>query len=241
MTNHAQLNNIDHAELRVRSGYGAELGDNVMGCPIFPYEFRNLQPHYPIVFSKDGASGGFRPLALFGFEEGENLFLKNGNEWDADYIPLAIRMKPYLIGFSGGGGGGRQMEVHIDLDHPRVSEIEGERLFLEHGGHAPALQEATKVLGAVHEGEQSVAKFSAMLEELKLIEPFSLDVELNDGSKGRLAGYYVIAEEALYSLDAEALGRLQVAGFLQPVYMAVAALSQFKNLVDRRNNRLTEA
>ncbi len=235
MAKHVQLNNIDHADLRVQTGYNAALGDNVMACPVFPYEFRNLQPHYPIVFSKDGVTGGFRPLALFGFEEGENLFLTNGNKWDTDYIPLAIRMKPFLIGFSGDAAGGSQMEVHIDLEHPRVSETEGERLFLEHGGHAPFLQDAAKTLGEVHDGEQSVAKFSTMLDELQLLEPFTLDVELDDGSKGQLTGYYVIAEEALYDLDAEALGRLQTAGYLQPLYMAVAALSQFRNLIDRRN------
>jgi len=234
MANHAQLNNIDHANLRVRTGHSADLGDAVMACPVFPYEFRSLQPHYPVVFSKD-AKGGFRPLALFGFEEGENLFLAAPERWDADYVPLAMRMKPFLIGVAGDGAGGRRLEAHVDLDHPRVSRTDGEPLFLEHGGHAPLLQEATTTLGEVHDGEQTIPVFSAMLEELDLLEPFTLDVELDDGAKGRLAGYYVIAEERLYTLDGTALGRLQTAGFLQPVYMAVAALSQFKSLVDRRN------
>lgn len=241
MTRHAQLNNIDHPDLRVRTGFGPEMGDDIMACPVFPHEFRNLQPYYPIVFSKDGASGGFRPLALFGLEERENLFLEEPGKWGADYVPLAIRMKPFLIGFSGDDVGGKQMEVHIDTEHPRVNETEGERLFLEHGGHAPLLQEAAKTLAEVHQGEQTIASFTAMLEELDLIEPFTLDVELKDGSQGRLAGYYVIAEENLYALGAEALGRLQAAGFLQPVFMAVAALSQLRNLVDRRNAKLVGA
>ncbi|RME64091.1 MAG: multidrug transporter [Alphaproteobacteria bacterium] len=241
MARHVQLNNIDHADLRIRTERNAALGDGVMSCPVFPYEFRNLQPHYPIVFTKDATTGGFRPLALFGLEEGENLFLTSDEGWDAAYIPLAMRMQPFLIGFSNdGGGGGRQMEVHIDLDHPRVSQTEGEPVFLAHGGHTPFLQEIAKLLGEVHAGEQSITGFSAMLDELELIEPFTLDITLNDGSQGRLAGYYIIAEESLYGLDAEALGRLQAAGFLQPIYMAVAALSQFRALIDRRNRRLAE-
>jgi len=241
MVKHVQLNNIDHPNLRVRTGYSEVLGDNVMAAPVFPHEFRNLQPHYPIVFSKDANSGGFRPIALFGLEDGENLFLAADNKWDTDYVPLAVRMKPFLIGVSGDASGGRQMEVHIDMDHPRVSESEGERVFLEHGGHAPMLQEASKILSEVNEGEQTVAPFSALLEELELIEPFTLDIELNDGSKGRLEGYYIIAEEKLYALDGEALGRLQSAGYLQPVFMAVAALSEFRNLIDRRNAKIAGA
>ncbi len=241
MARNAQLNNIDHAEIRVINGYGEALGDAVMACPVFPYEFRNLQPHYPIVFAKDSATGGFRPLALFGLEDGENLFLRGENRWDADYIPLAMRMRPFLIGFSGDSLGGRQMEVHIDLDHPKVSRSAGEPLFLEHGGHAPYLQQVSKLLGEVHDAEQTVAAFSAILDELGLLDPFTLDITLDDGSRGRLAGYYIIAEEALYALDAGALWRLQSAGVLQPIYMAVAALAQFRALIDRRNKRLARS
>lgn len=234
MAKHAQLNNIDHADLRIRQGHSSELGDSVMGCAIFPYEFRDVQAHYPIVFTKDATKGGFRPICLFGLEEGENLFLTKDGQWDAEYIPLSIRMRPFLIGKTGTG----QMEVHVDLEHPRVSTTEGEPLFLEHGGHAPYLQGMARLLGEVHDGEQSIANFSALLEELELIEPFTLDVTLNDGSQGRLAGYYIIAEERLYALDAAALGRLQSAGFMQAVYMAVAALSRFAALISRRNDAI---
>lgn len=241
MARHVQLNNIDHADMRIRTEHNTALGDAVMSCPVFPHEFRNVQPHYPIVFSKDGAIGGFRPIALFGLQEGENLFLTQDDDWDAAYIPLAMRIRPFLIGFANDTRGARQMEVHVDLDHPRVSKTEGEAVFLAHGGHTSFLQEIAKLLGEVHTGEQSIAGFSAMLDELELIEPFTLDVTLNDGSQGRLAGYYIIAEEKLYNLEAEGLGRLQAAGLLQPIYMAVAALSQFRALIDRRNRQIAEA
>ncbi|MBB5518478.1 SapC family protein [Amphiplicatus metriothermophilus] len=239
MARHVQLNNVDHANLRIRTERGEAFGDAVMSCPVFPRELRNVQAHYPIIFTKDPNLACFRPLALFGFEEGENLFLK-GDVWDAPYVPLAMRMRPFLIGFSSveGEGEGRRAEAHIDLDHPRVSETDGVRIFMEHGGHSPYLKEMLGILAEAHDGEQSIAGFSAMLEEFSLIEPFTLDITLNDGTTGRLSGYYTIAEEALYGLDASALGRLQAAGNLQPIYMAVASLSQFRSLIDRRNARL---
>jgi hypothetical protein len=237
MARHEQLNNIEHGDLRVRAERTAELGDALMACPAFPHEFRRLQPHYPIVFIKDAANGGYRPLALFGLEDGENLFLVE-DRWDAAYVPLAMRMKPFLIGFGADGAGGRQLEVHVDLEHPRISRTQGERLFLDHGGHAPFLKDASSVLSEVHEGEQSIAGFSALLDELRLVEPFTLDVTLDDGARGRLAGYYIIAEETLYGLDAQALARLQSAGALLPIFMAVASLSQLSALVERRNARL---
>lgn len=229
------LNNIDHAGLRVMTGHGAAYGDARMLAPVFPYEFRNVQAYYPIVFIRE-QTGGYRPVALFGLEEGQNLFL-GPSGWDAPYLPVSVRMPPFLIGLAGSGGE-RRMEVHIDLDHPRVSRDAGEALFLEHGGHSPFLRGVSELLGEIHDGEQSVKPFSALLDEMGLIEPFTLDVELNDGTRGRLAGYYTIAEEALYALPEEALGRLQAAGALQPVFMMVASLSQMLTLIERRN-RLT--
>ncbi len=235
MARHVQLNPADHSGLRVQAGHGAGLGDNVMHAPVFPHEFRQLQAHYPIVFIEDCASGQLRPVALFGLETGDNLFLA-GARWDAGYVPLAMRMKPFLIGRSDAG-----VKVHIDLDHPRVSQTSGESLFLEGGGRSPFLDEMAGLLAQVHEAEQAIAGFSAMLRELALTEPFTLDVTLDSGEQGRLSGYHTIAEERLHTLEGETLGRLQASGFLQPVFMAVASLSRFEALIARRNARAQES
>jgi hypothetical protein len=234
MTRHVQLNTTDHGKLRVRMERSADLGDGAMFAPVFPGEFRRAQAHYPIVFIKDAGTGGFRPVALFGLEEGSNLFLDDGR-WDAPYLPRAVRMQPFLIGRVASANGEQRLEVHIDLDHPRVSESLGEPIFLDHGGHAPVLQEATRLLSEVHEGEQLLPGFCASLQELDLIEPFTLDITLDDGTQGRLAGYYTIAEETLHGLDGAALERLQTAGFLNPVFMMIASMAQLTGLIERRN------
>lgn len=237
MTQHVQLNNVDHAKVKIRTERSSALGDDRMFAPVFPHEFRHAQAHYPIVFMKDASIGGFRPVSLFGLEEGQNLFLSEEG-WDAAYLPLAVRMQPFVIGFIPDGEGGKRLEVHLDKDHPRVNEAEGEPLFLDHGGHAPFLQDVTAVLEEVHHGEKSVAGFCRLLDELQLIEPFALDVTLNDGTQGRLAGYYTIHEERLYNLNKDELGRLQESGALLPVFMVVASLTQFQALVQRRNDQL---
>lgn len=237
MARHEKLNNLDHAGLRVRTERDAGLGDAVMSAALFPHEFRRAQAHYPIVFQKEGATGRFRPVALFGLEAGENLFLNpDGQGWDAAYLPVAVRMAPFLIGRDRSGA----MEVHVDLDHPRVSDA-GEPVFLEHGGQAPLLQQAAETLGEVAEGDEVSAAFCARLAQMDLLEPFTLDVALDDGSQGRLAGLYVVAEERLAALGAEELNRLHRAGMLICVFMAVASLSRLEDLIARRNARLGTA
>ena len=230
MARHVQLNNAEHSRLRVLTKRSAGLGDAVMSCPLFVHEFRQAQTHYPIVFAR-GGDGRITPLALFGFERGENLFLTEAG-WDVPFLPAALRMQPFVIGRARDG----QHEVHIDLDSPRLDEA-GEPLFLEHGGQAPLLQEAARTLGEVAAGDQATRAFADLLTAMDLTEPFTLDVTLADGGAGRLAGLNVIAEERLASLGEGDLGRLQASGSLLPVFMAVASLSRFEDLVARRNAR----
>src|SRR5215510_14038898 len=100
MSRQALLNNVKHKNLRIITARGARYGDDIMAALTFPAEFRNVQAHYPIVFSRS-ADGQFSPLALFGFREKQNLFL-GPNGWDVPYIPLMVERIPFLIGFGEG-------------------------------------------------------------------------------------------------------------------------------------------
>jgi len=222
------LNNIDHKDLHVQTGRGAHFGDNVMSALTFPSEFRDVQACYPIVFRK-AASGGFEAHALFGLQEGENLFL-GPHGWEAPYIPLAIERQPFLIGISG-----NELTVHVDLDNPRVSASAGERVFLPHGGTSDYLEKVNSTLLALHQGLQQANGFLAALLELKLLESFVFDIELDDGSQYRLAGFYTINEECLSALPGEALERLNRAGYLQAIYMVIASMANFRTLIERKN------
>ena len=224
----ALLNNVDHRDLRVGVGYGAE--ERTMSVPTFAGEFRALQAYYPIVFQKD-AQGRFHPLALLGLAPGQNLFLDGAGaqerRWDAHYVPMAIERQPFLIGRDAGG----EPMLHIDLDHPRVGR--GEALFLEHGGSTPFLQRAASLLRTLHEGVAGNAAFVEALLAHALLEQFVLDIRLPGSEPRRLTGYYAIAEERLRALDAAALHALARAGYLEPVYMAVASLSHLRDLIGR--------
>jgi hypothetical protein len=223
------LNNVEHKNLRVITRHGAEFGDSQMLSPTFPSEFRDVQACYPIVFRKTTDGLGFEPVALFGFQDGENLFLKN-ERWDALYVPMLVERLPFQIGINGD-----ELMVHIDIDSPRVSDVEGEAVFKEHGGNTEFLERSTSLLGAIHEGLQGSPVLLAALLEHELLESFVLDVELNDGSQNRLVGFYTINEDRLASLGGDAIAKLHQAGLLQPIYLAIASLSNFRALIDRKN------
>ena len=230
MSQHVLLNNVEHRTLRVRAGHGAELGDAVMRALTFPAEFRDVQAHYPIVFARDG-DGRFVPLALLGLEEGENLFL-DGTRWDATYVPLSVRRQPFLVGVSG-----EDRLLHVDLEHPRVRLGGGEALFHEHGVATEYLERVKSVLLALHDGVVATPVFIDALLQHGLLESFVLDVKLDDGSHNRLAGFHTIDEARLQALPGAALEQLAREGHLLPVYMVLASMSRFRDLIERTNRR----
>ena len=228
MSNAVLLNNVDHKDLKVITRRAATYGDDVKSALTFPAEFRNVQACYPIVFQKT-ADGKFQTITLFSFQDKENLFL-GPDGWDAPYVPLTVERQPFLIGFRD-----REPMVHIDLASPRVSRTEGEALFREYGGSTEFLERMSSVLLTIHQGLEAMPAFIDALLQHDLLESFVLDVELNDRSQHRLTGFYTINEERLGALAAGALERLHKAGHLQALYMALASLSHFRDLIERRN------
>jgi hypothetical protein len=240
MTNNfVLLNNVEHQNVKIITKRSAIYGDSVHFAMTFPIEFRRVQSCYPIFFQKDADTGKFFPIALFGFEADENLFL-NEDGWDANYIPLMIRRHPFLIGFQKAReeADEKSSVVSIDMGSPRVNETEGEALFLPHGGTSQYLASMIQVLEDIKVGHEMNSLFIEALLELDLIESVSMEIELNDGSKRQLLGLYTINEERLEQLDSDALAKLHRRQFLQPVYMILASFSSFRTLIDRRNDQL---
>lgn len=234
------LNNLDHRDLRVRTDRGPALGDAVMSAVTFPAEFRSVQAHYPIVFQRLADGLNFQPLALFGFEPGENLFLDEGDGgggWAVDYLPMSIEREPFLIGRDGDA-----LMMHVDLDSPRIAKgsddpagAAAEPLFRTHGGTTDFLDRMNSLLLALHDGLQATPALIAALREHRLLESFVFDAELDDGSTHRLSGFHTIDEDRFAALDGAVLAQLNRAGHLVPICMVMASASNFRDLVARRN------
>ncbi len=233
MSRHEILNFADHAALRVRTEVGAAFGDGVQAALAVPAEFRRLACEYPILFRFDGG-GACSALALFGFEPDENLFLHDGR-WDAVCKPLAIAVQPFLIGRAPDG---QSAQVHIDMNSPRIAaDGEGTAVFDSEGKPTRLLSDAIEMLGELDEGYRASADFFAALLRYDLLEPFSMDVTLDNGAAHRLVGYHLVDEEKLSALEPGALAELHRDGHLGPLYMAIASLGNMGKLVRRKNRR----
>jgi hypothetical protein len=239
VTNFALLNNVDHQDVRIITERSANYGDNVMFAMTFPHEFRDIQACYPILFQRDKADEFF-PLALFGFQPQENLFL-NDSGWNAPYVPATIRRQPFLIGFQEskkGDDAAKTRVLSLDMDHPRVSKEAGERLFQPLGGRTPYLEDAANLLEIIYQGFEMNKRFVAAIEEHDLLEAISFDITLDDGSKNQLLGFHAINEEKLQELPGTTLERFSKEGFLMPIFMALASMTNMRTLIQLKNKAL---
>ncbi len=233
MSQYEILDKERHRQVRVKTGYGAALGDAVMYVMTYPMEFRDIQSCYPILFTKDPNTGGFFAAAVLGFEADQNLFLQDDG-WDASYVPALVQRQPFLIA-TGRDGGNDTPVVSLDLEHPRVSQDEGEALFDDQGAATDFLNQKIALLDKLHRGLQHSSGFVDTLLKHELLEEITLDLAFQDGSKKRVQGFYTIAEERLFQLQGDVLESLNKAGYLQPVFMAVASLSRMRDVIERRN------
>jgi hypothetical protein len=234
------LNSIDHQDVKIITERSQQYGDNLWYSLTFPAEFRSVQAYYPIFFNKDVNTGEFFSVAMFGFQDKENLFLTD-NKWDAPYIPLSVTRQPFLIGVQKTNEDGEDKEqrvLHIDMSHPRVNQQHGHALFLEFGGSTPYLDSVADMLEAIHHGMVDSKIFINLLVEHKLLEPFTLEIELNDKTQNQMLGFYVISEDKVAELSADTLAILHARGYLQAIYMAIASQSNVRGLLNRKNIQL---
>ncbi len=241
MAEPALLNNIDHKDVRIITERSAKYGDDTMFVLTFPSEFRDVQTNYPILFHRD-EKGVYYPVALFGFEEGENLYLDDDG-WDAGYVPAMIRRQPFMIGFQQtetDGEKGLIRVLSIDMEHPRVSQDEGEALFQPLGGRTEYLESTANLLEAIYEGQEHGKQFVKECYERGLIEEVSFDIALKDGSRNQLLGFSTINEERVQEMSGEALEQFNKKGFLMPLFMMLASLTNIRSLVERKNQALDD-
>jgi len=235
LPNCVRLDNVEHQSLRVETDPSAQ-HYNVNQVLVVPGEFEEIQREYPIFIRKD-QGGEFIAVALLGMDKGENLFF-DGEQRDARYIPASISRGPFFLGLSKAEERAEvETAVHIDLDDPRVGVEAGEFLFREHGGSSAYLDYVTGRLHLIHEGLAAAPRMFALFDELRLIQPIDIDVQLGEGTRYQLSAMFTIGMEQFQALTIDELDRLHRSGFLAPAIFIRSSLPNLNRLVDRKKRK----
>lgn len=237
--NPVQINNVDHADLRVRPAVGADYGDEANQALIFPAEFEELQREFAIIFRR--RETGLQAYAVLGLDRDENLFLAD-NQWLSRYIPASHRRGPFSIGIvrdSAGAETGEPM-VHVDMDDPRVGDVSGLPLFLEHGGNAPYLDHVTGVLRLLYEGMETAPAAYTALDDAGLLTEVTLNIDVREDHRYTVPDVLVVDIEQLAGLRGTLLEQLHSTGLLRLATLAAASLGNVQQLIARKQMLLDE-
>jgi len=233
--NRVLLNNVDHAELRVIAEHGVAYGDGLNQTLLLPTEFEAAQREYPILIRKD--ADAYQAVALLGLDRDENLFLDETG-WNARYIPAVQRRGPFSIALQHDARGeAPRAMIHVDLDHPRVSLDQGERLFLPAGGAAPYLQSVNRTLGLIHEGLEVAGPMFAVFDELGLIQPIDIEIKLDDQTCYDVPDVYALSPDRLAAVAGADLERLHQSGLLRAAWALIASMGNIEDLIARKTRK----
>ena len=239
MTQFEMLNNVAHKDVKIRLERAREFGDDVMFTMTYPFEFRLIISHYPILIYRDRDTQQTFPIALLGFEEGENLFLTDRG-WAARYVPIMVQRQPFSIGFQQlQGQEEKQQIITFNPQHPRVNTDFGEPVFNEFGGYTPYLEKVVKMLESIDTGHQQNELLVNALNKYDLLEDSTIAITLKDGTSYELVGFSTIDDDKFEALSGEALEDLNQQNLLLPITMIMASMSNLGNLVDMRNATLS--
>jgi hypothetical protein len=232
MTNLVALHNQLHQGLRVDTQSVEAYGGQLHMVPVVLSEFLKLAVQFPIAVTKNKETGQFVCVAIFGFQPGENLFIKDAR-WDSLYLPLQIKRQPFFLGSAEGSAD--DYVICIDRTHKSLQANSGEAIFDTQGNDTAYMQNIKAILAELVNGEAATQTFIKALSDMQLLQAMHLDIKFNNGETIRVEGIYTVNEQRLRSLDKDDLFKLHNQDWLAPIYTMITSLGHIHGLVERKN------
>ena len=193
--------------------------------PLVAAEFTQVCKHYPIVFAEGEKP---QPVALLGLRSGENLFVSEQGQWQANYVPAYVRRYPFIFMENSDKS---EYTLCIDEAAAGVSNEGGRPLFED--GKPTALVENALAFCRDYQGHHVFTNgFVEALVEAGLLNDNRADVTLATGEKLSMGGFKVIDETRFNQLPAETLVLWRERGWLHLVYCHFISMSNWAELID---------
>jgi hypothetical protein len=187
------------------------------------------------VFVEDKQNDIFKPVVLFGFEEGENLFIDDENKWQSSYIPAIIRRYPFALAKTDEDG---RFSVCIDEESEFVNETEGQDLFDSEGKAAEVMERVKKYLAELQQMDTFTEEFCKFLSQKNMFTPLNMKVKVGNEIKN-ITGAYIINEERLNALSDETFLDMRTKKYIPVIYSHLSSLSQIERLMSFKDKQLT--
>ncbi|XOV77485.1 MAG: SapC family protein [Aestuariibacter sp.] len=231
-----QINNESHKNLKIKKTPDvSDLAEqNIL--PVVVGEFSHAATEFPICFIKNPQNDEFQVVVLMGIERKENLFVEN-DQWTGSYMPARYTHKPF--GLVSNPNNDQEFGLAMDVEHPLVSETEGEALFNEDGTESEFLEKQKKGMSNYLEQEHLTKLFAKELGEKELLIHRQINVKL-DGKQMDIDGVYMVDEEKFNQLSDEDFLSMRKRGMLSAIYTHLLSMRQMNNLMRRKSERMAK-
>ncbi|OGT72226.1 MAG: peptidase [Gammaproteobacteria bacterium RIFCSPLOWO2_02_FULL_57_10] len=226
MPNFQAISKTIHARKRWKHSGNYSFAAHDAIVPLVAQEFPRALTHLPIGFTKQQKE--FVPVAILGLQPGQNLFVDVDGRWIGGYIPADFRSYPFRLAESAD----KQSVLVIDEDSGFVNEAYGDAFFDEDGSPTKAVKDVLDFLVSVQTNRVLTRRICAELEEQKLIQPWQITVQSDDGEQS-LDGLYRIDEAAMNALAADAFEALRQAGALPFAYCQLISMQHIQTFGPR--------
>ncbi len=200
-----------------------------IAVPLIVNEFSIAARDMPIVFS----AGDGIPLAVLGIRPQQNLFVNAEGKWKAGcYVPAHLRRYPFILQEDEAN---KQFSLCIDeaAEHFKngQEQVNREPLFIEEKP-APFVTEMLGFLGDMQQGLQLTQAYVAALKEENLLIEQNAQIELNNGEKPRLDGFFIVDEAKFNALSEKVFKEWQAKGWLAFTYFHLQSQLNWQRLID---------
>jgi len=215
-----------HKSVKVSPVASFDFAKHINLASVMVHEFSRAASIYPIVFLEDQEKDEFRPVALMGLEEGENLFVKDG-KWLASYIPAIIRRYPFALANTEEQD---RFTICMDDRSDCIGTEEGEAIFNADGSGTEVIERVKTFLSELQQMEIFSQDFCRFLAEKNMFTPLNMQVRVKEEVKN-ITGCYVLNEERLNALSDNAFIEMRTKKYLAPIYAHLISLAQVERLL----------
>ncbi|GBL05291.1 SapC family protein [Glaciecola sp. KUL10] len=195
-----------------------------------PIEFRQLVLEYPIFITQSPNSKKFQFSILLGLEPGQNLYIENG-KWKAKFLPLDILRRPFNLIIKDNPFDEEAL-IAIDTKSTMVNEEKGSSLFNNDGSPTKFFQRIKAMFSELMKGAKHTAQMLTLAENLGLIQPVSIEYEINDQPYIR-GGMFDLSTEKIDNLNAEQLLQCKQLGLLEASVLMETSRIHVNDLINK--------
>ena len=225
------LSSQEHGGWKARQAADWGIMKGVHAIPITPEEFFMASRAHPIIFTSedDGV-----PLALFGLNEGVNVFLDDQNALvNEPYLPAYIRRHPFMLVSLRPDSD--ELTLCFDPTPGLIGDFEEGTPLFENGEPSQSIKDTLQFCENFQVSIAQAGTFMAELRELKLLIDSEITIEQpGEAQPFVYRGFKIVDENKLKELRGDQLRKMMQSGMLPLIYAHLFSLQLMPVLFNRQ-------